>query len=66
MPKVKTKRGASKRFKVTASGKVKYKKANLRHIMSSKTEKQKRNLKHKGVLCMDDEQRIQAMLPHAF
>ena len=66
MPKVKSKRGASKRFKVTANGKVKYKKANLRHIMSSKTEKQKRNLKQRGVLCKDDEQRIQAMLPHSF
>jgi large subunit ribosomal protein L35 len=66
MPKVKSKKGASKRFKVTASGKVKHKKAFLQHIMSSKTEKQKRNLKHKGVLCKDDEQRIKAMLPYAF
>jgi large subunit ribosomal protein L35 len=66
MPKVKSKRGAAKRFKVTASGKVKYKKANLRHIMSAKTEKQKRNLKHKGVLSKDDEQRIPAMLPYSF
>ena len=66
MPKVKTKKGAAKRFKVTGTGKVKYKKANLRHIMKAKTEKQKRNLKQRGVLCMDDEQRIQAMLPHAF
>ena len=66
MPKVKTKKGAAKRFKVTAKGKVKHKKAYLQHILSCKTEKQKRNLKQKGVLCKDDEQRMRAMLPHAF
>jgi len=66
MPKIKSKKGASKRFKVTASGKVKHKKAYLRHIMSSKTEKQKRNLKQKGVLGKSDEGRILAQLPYAF
>lgn len=50
MPKVKTHRGAAKRFKVTGSGKVKYKKANLRHILTSKNSKRKRQLGKAGVL----------------
>ena len=47
MPKVKTKRAAAKRFKLTASGKIKMKKANLRHILTKKTTKYKRD-KRKG------------------
>lgn len=66
MPKIKSKRGASKRFKVTATGKVKHKKAFLMHILSCKSEKQKRNLKQRGVLDKCDEQRIIKMLPYAF
>ncbi len=50
MPKIKTHKGASKRFKITASGKVKYKKANLRHILTSKNSKRKRQLGKAGVL----------------
>jgi len=50
MPKVKTHKGASKRFKITGSGKVKYKKANLRHILTSKNSKRKRQLGKAGVL----------------
>ena len=44
MPKMKTKRGAAKRFKFTASGKVKRSRAYLRHILTHKTRKQKRHL----------------------
>ncbi len=50
MPKVKTHKGAAKRFKVTGSGKVKYKKANLRHILTTKNSKRKRQLGKSGVL----------------
>lgn len=50
MPKVKTHKGASKRFKITATGKVKYKKANLRHILTSKNSKRKRQLGKAGIL----------------
>ena len=42
MPKMKTKKAAAKRYKLTASGKVKYKKMNLRHILTKKTTKRKR------------------------
>lgn len=48
MPKMKTKKAASKRFTLTASGKVKYKKMNLRHIVTKKTTKRKRNLRKPG------------------
>ncbi len=48
MPKMKTKKAASKRFTLTASGKVKYKKMNLRHILTKKTTKRKRNLRKAG------------------
>jgi large subunit ribosomal protein L35 len=45
MPKMKTNRGAAKRFKVTASGKVKRSKAYARHILTTKSTKQKRALR---------------------
>lgn len=44
MPKMKTKRAAAKRFSMTANGKVKYKKMNLRHILTKKASKRKRKL----------------------
>jgi len=44
MPKMKTKRGAAKRFKLTGSGKIRRRRAYLRHILTAKTRKQKRNL----------------------
>ncbi|HOX91837.1 MAG TPA: 50S ribosomal protein L35 [Spirochaetales bacterium] len=48
MPKMKTKRAASKRFSLTANGKVKYKKMNTRHILTKKTSKRKRQLRKTG------------------
>ncbi|MDR3365728.1 MAG: 50S ribosomal protein L35 [Prevotellaceae bacterium] len=46
MPKMKTNSGAKKRFVLTGSGKIKRKHAYLRHILTKKTTKQKRNLSH--------------------
>jgi large subunit ribosomal protein L35 len=66
MPKVKSKSGAKKRFKVTASGKVKHKKAFLMHKLSCKTEGQKRNLKQRGVLADCDVPSIKQQLPYSF
>ncbi|GAB1433390.1 50S ribosomal protein L35 [Spirochaetota bacterium] len=48
MPKMKTKRAAAKRFTVSSSGKVKYKKMNLRHILTKKSSKRKRKLRKAG------------------
>jgi len=50
MPKMKTKKSAAKRFSFTGTGKVKYKKQNLRHILTKKSAKRKRNLRHAGIL----------------
>lgn len=65
MPKMKTRKAAAKRFKVTGSGKVKYKKQGLRHILTKKTTKNKRNLRTSGVLSDVEAKRAKSMLPYA-
>ena len=62
MPKLKTNKGAAKRFKLTGSGKIKRSKAYLRHILTSKTTKQKRNLRASGVVSKADSARVKKML----
>ena len=54
MPKMKTKKSAAKRFSFTGTGKVKYKKQNLRHILTKKSRKRKRNLRQTGILSDDN------------
>jgi len=66
MPKVKTKSGAKKRFKVTGSGKIKRKSAFKNHILTKKSTKQKRRLSKKTIVSKADENNIKAMLPYAF
>ncbi len=62
MPKQKTKRGASKRFKVTGTGKIKRFRANKSHILTKKHPKRKRRLR-KGTLVADaDLRRIKRVL----
>ena len=58
MPKMKTKRAAAKRFSLTATGKVKYKKMNLRHILTKRSPKRKMHLRHAGILSEDSAARI--------
>ncbi|WP_225639173.1 50S ribosomal protein L35 [Candidatus Profftia sp. (ex Adelges kitamiensis)] len=65
MLKMKTVRGAAKRFKKTASGGFKYKHANLRHILTKKSTKRKRNLRPKGQISKGDIGLVVACLPHA-
>jgi large subunit ribosomal protein L35 len=62
MPKVKTKSGAKKRFKLTGTGKVKRKHAFKSHILTKKETKQKRNLTHTGLVAKVDEKNIKKML----
>ncbi|WP_159715476.1 50S ribosomal protein L35 [Blochmannia endosymbiont of Camponotus nipponensis] len=50
MPKIKTLQAASKRFKITALGKYKYKHSHMRHILTKKTTKHKRHLRQKSIL----------------
>jgi large subunit ribosomal protein L35 len=50
MPKMKTHKGTKKRFRLTASGKVKHRRAGTSHLATRKTHKQKRNLRGTGVV----------------
>ena len=65
MPKMKTKSGAKKRFKVRSSGGIKRSQAFKRHILTKKTTKSKRHLR--GMTCVhaSDEKSIRAMMPYA-
>lgn len=64
MPKLKTHRGAAKRFKITARGKALRRKAFKRHILSSKKTKRKRHLRKATLVHPSDQARIERMLPY--
>ena len=66
MPKIKTKSGAKKRFKVTGTGKIKRKNAFKNHILTKKETKQKRRLTKKSIVRKEDFDNIKLMLPYAF
>jgi large subunit ribosomal protein L35 len=64
MPKLKTHKGAAKRFKKTATGKVKRHHSHLRHMLTSKSQKRKGKLRQ-GVLVSDaDTPKIKRMIPY--
>jgi large subunit ribosomal protein L35 len=62
MPKLKTKSGAKKRFKVTGTGKIKHKPAFKNHILTKKETKQKRRLSGKTLVHKSDLANVRAML----
>jgi len=62
MPKMKTKAGAKKRFKVTGSGKIKRKHAFKSHILTKKETKQKRNLTKSGLVHKSDVKSVKLQL----
>ena len=62
MPKMKTKSAAKKRFKLTASGKVKRATAFRSHILTSKSQKRKRKLRKGGLVAHVDEKNVKRML----
>jgi large subunit ribosomal protein L35 len=64
MPKLKTHKGAAKRFRTTASGKVKRGHSHARHILTKKTQKRKRNLDLDTLVSESDMERIKNMLPY--
>ncbi len=64
MPKLKTNRGAAKRFKLTSSGKVKFNHSHRRHILTKKSTKRKRELRHSSIANPIDEQIIKRLLPN--
>ena len=64
MPKMKTHRGAAKRFSVTGTGKIKRSKANTSHIMTPKTTKRKRNLRKSVILDQTNEKAMRKLIPY--
>ena len=64
MPKMKTHRGAAKRFKSTSSGKFKRGKAYKSHILTKKSTKRKRKLDTPTLVSESDQKRVAAMLPY--
>ena len=64
MPKIKTNRAAAKRFKKTATGKIKRKKAYLRHLLTLKDSKRKRGLRKSGLISSPDSKRVKKLLPY--
>jgi large subunit ribosomal protein L35 len=65
VPKIKTHKGAKKRFHVTASGKVKRGHSHARHILTKKTAKRKRKLDQNVMVSAADAPKVKAMLPYA-
>ena len=64
MPKMKTNRGAAKRFKCTGSGKVVRRKAYTSHILTKKSTKRKRNLRQAGIVDESNVKGIKRILPY--
>jgi large subunit ribosomal protein L35 len=64
MPKLKSHRGAAKRFKTTAKGRFKRSKAFKSHILTKKTTKRKRQLDIPTLVSPADERRVKRMLPY--
>ena len=62
MPKLKTKSGAKKRFKVTGTSKIKHKHAYKNHILTKKETKQKRRLGNMALVKKSDMNNVKAML----
>jgi len=65
MPKIRTSRTAAKRFKISKSGKVKFKHAYARHMFSANNPKQKARLRRTGILGKADAAKILAVMPYA-
>jgi large subunit ribosomal protein L35 len=64
MPKMKTNRGAAKRFKVTGSGKVSRRKAYGNHILTKKNTKRKRNLRKSDVVDATNLKQVAKLIPY--
>lgn len=64
MPKIKTHRGAAKRFRKTGSGKFKRTHAFTSHILTKKSAKRKRNLRKNTLIAKSDQRKVERMLPY--
>lgn len=64
MPKMKTKRAAAKRLRVTGTGKIRRGKARLSHLMRGKPARRLRNLRKNAIVDSSDEKRFKRLLPY--
>ena len=64
MPKMKTNRGAAKRFKTTGTGKIVRNKAFSSHILTKKSTKRKRSLRKSGLVDASDRKNIMRLIPY--
>lgn len=64
MPKMKSHRGAAKRFRKTGSGKVKRNQSHRRHILTKKSTKRKRHLRSAAYIHASDEKLLSRMMPY--
>lgn len=64
MPKIKTNRGAAKRFRKTGTGKIRRNKAFTSHILTKKTTKRKRDLRQATLVAKVDEKNIRQLIPY--
>ena len=60
--KIKTKRGAAKRFKLTGTGQVRFRRANRNHIKTKQSNKRVRDTRANGVMCASDQVLVRRML----
>ena len=65
MPKMKSNRGAAKRFKRSASGKFRHRQSFRSHILTKKSAKRKRQLRHGLNISASDQAALQQMLPYS-
>ncbi len=65
MPKLKTRRGTAKRFKLSSKGKVRHRKAFRSHILTKKSTKRKRGMRRSGVLTAGSAALVRKLLPYA-
>ena len=65
MPKIKTNRGAAKRFKTTGTGKIVRNKAFSSHILTKKASKRKRNLRKSGLVDATNKKHISRLIPYS-
>jgi len=65
VPKIKTNRGAAKRFKTTGTGKIVRNKAFSSHILTKKSSKRKRNLRKTGLVDATNKKHIARLIPYA-
>jgi large subunit ribosomal protein L35 len=64
MPKMKTNKGAAKRFRRTGTGKIRKNSAFTSHILTSKSTKRKRNLRKSSMMADGDAKRMKVLLPY--